>query len=132
MHIYAKHTIYGKEMPYIYHIWYNCTAVHSQKLPIIYERGLVLQTERFDKTFMSLLADCQLSLYVTAPLPKAYSGMYSTIAVPGLFMVRLFMLFSLSDQVHTNETKNPEFLVHHALNTVRHSMFIVQGYLGPK
>ena len=41
--IYAKHTIYGKEMPYIYHIilWYNCTAVHSQNLPIIYERGLV-------------------------------------------------------------------------------------------
>ena len=28
-------------MPYIYHIWYNCTAVHSQKLPIIYERGLI-------------------------------------------------------------------------------------------
>ena len=23
-------------------IWYNCTAVHSQKLPIFYERGLVL------------------------------------------------------------------------------------------
>ena len=23
-------------------VWYNCTAVHSQKLPIIYERGLVL------------------------------------------------------------------------------------------
>ena len=40
MRIYAKHTIYGKEMPYIYHIWYNCTAVHSQKLPIIYERVL--------------------------------------------------------------------------------------------
>ena len=46
MYIYANHTIYGKYMPYIYHIWYNCTAVHSQKLPIIYERGLVLPTDR--------------------------------------------------------------------------------------
>ena len=48
MHIlYAKHTIYGKEMPYIYHIWYNCTAVHSQKLPIIYARCLVAITALF-------------------------------------------------------------------------------------
>ena len=42
MYIYVNYTIYGKYMPYIYHIWYNCTAVHSQKLPVIYERGLVL------------------------------------------------------------------------------------------
>ena len=28
-------------MPCIHHTWYNCTAVHSQKLPIIYARCLV-------------------------------------------------------------------------------------------
>ena len=42
MHIYVNLTIYGKYMLYIDHIWYNCTPDHSQKLPIIYERGLVV------------------------------------------------------------------------------------------